>query len=72
MAKEMSIRWGSRLTSSKWDSTGHVRVGTEVVTDPAFLVTRSNQDFISWVDSSKIKRQVMKYRDEVDDFDLLQ
>jgi U3 small nucleolar ribonucleoprotein protein IMP3 len=50
---------------------GHVRVGTEVITDPAYLVTRSNQDFISWVDSSKIKRHVMKYRDEVDDFDLL-
>ena len=49
---------------------GHVRVGTEVVTDPAFLVTRSMEDFVTWVDSSKIKRNIMQYRNQVDDFDL--
>jgi U3 small nucleolar ribonucleoprotein protein IMP3 len=37
---------------------GHIRVGPEVVTDPAFIVTRSLEDFITWTDSSKIKRQV--------------
>ncbi|KAJ9621667.1 U3 small nucleolar ribonucleoprotein imp3 [Taxawa tesnikishii (nom. ined.)] len=50
---------------------GHVRVGTEVVTDPAFLVTRNMEDFVTWVDSSKIKRNILKYRDKLDDFDLL-
>jgi len=50
---------------------GHVRVGTEVVTDPAYMVTRSMEDFVTWVDSSKIKRNVLKYRDKLDDFDLL-
>lgn len=49
---------------------GHVRVGTEVVTDPAYLVTRSLEDFVTWVDSSKIKRHILRYRDKVDDFDL--
>jgi U3 small nucleolar ribonucleoprotein protein IMP3 len=49
---------------------GHVRVGPEVVTDPAFLVTRALQDFVTWVDSSKIKRTVMTYNDAVDDYDL--
>lgn len=49
---------------------GHVRVGTEVVTDPAFLVTRNMEDFVTWVDSSKIKRNILKYRDKLDDFDL--
>ncbi|KAF2008472.1 hypothetical protein BU24DRAFT_97237 [Aaosphaeria arxii CBS 175.79] len=49
---------------------GHVRVGTEVVTDTAFLVTRNMEDFVTWVDSSKIKRNIMKYRDKLDDFDL--
>jgi len=34
---------------------GHVRVGPEVVTDPAYLVTRNMEDFVTWVDSSKIK-----------------
>mmetsp|Transcript_33791 Transcript_33791/g.54535 ORF Transcript_33791/g.54535 Transcript_33791/m.54535 type:complete len:184 (+) Transcript_33791:3-554(+) len=51
---------------------GHIRVGPEVVTDPAFHVTRNMEDFITWVDSSKIKRKVMKYNDALDDFDLLQ
>ncbi|XP_048225228.1 LOW QUALITY PROTEIN: U3 small nucleolar ribonucleoprotein protein IMP3 [Perognathus longimembris pacificus] len=49
---------------------GHVRVGPEVVTDPAFLVTRSMEDFVTWVDSSKIKRHVLEYNEERDDFDL--
>lgn len=48
------------------------RLGPEVVTDPAFHVTRNMEDFITWVDSSKIKRKVMKYNDALDDFDLLQ
>ena len=50
---------------------GHVRVGPTVVTDPAFLVTRSYEDFVTWVDSSKIKRHIMKYNDKLDDYDLL-
>jgi U3 small nucleolar ribonucleoprotein protein IMP3 len=28
------------------------------------------EDFVTWVDSSKIKRNIMKYRDKLDDFDL--
>jgi U3 small nucleolar ribonucleoprotein protein IMP3 len=28
---------------------GHVRVGTEVVTEPAFLVTRQMEDHVGWV-----------------------
>jgi U3 small nucleolar ribonucleoprotein protein IMP3 len=51
---------------------GHVRVGPEVVTDPAFLVTRSLEDFVTWVDSSKIKATIQKYNDKLDDYDLLQ
>jgi U3 small nucleolar ribonucleoprotein protein IMP3 len=50
---------------------GHVRVGPTVVTDPALLVTRSMEDFVTWVDDSKIKRKVLRYRDQVDDYDLL-
>ncbi len=51
---------------------GHIRVGPETVTDPAFLVTRSFEDFVTWVDTSKIKRAVAKYNDTLDDFDLMQ
>ena len=43
-----------------------------MVTDPAFLVTRTMEDFVTWVDTSKLKRKVMKYNDKLDDFDLLE
>lgn len=44
---------------------GHIRVGTEVVKDPAFLVSRTLEDFVTWVDSSKIRRHVMEYNNMV-------
>ena len=50
---------------------GHIRVGPHLVTDPCYLVTRNMEDFITWADGSKIKRHVMEYNDELDDFDLL-
>ena len=50
---------------------GHVRVGPEVVTDPAFLVTRSLEDFVTWTNTSKIKKHVLEYREERDDYDLM-
>ncbi|KAJ3019407.1 Small subunit (SSU) processome component [Thoreauomyces humboldtii] len=50
---------------------GHIRVGPETVTDPAYLVTRNMEDFVTWVDTSKIKRKILKYNDKLDDFDLL-
>ncbi len=55
----------------KFVEQGHVRVGTEVVTDAAFLVTRNMEDFVTWVDGSKVKRNVLRYREKLDDFDLL-
>ncbi|KAI9669718.1 MAG: Small subunit (SSU) processome component [Alyxoria varia] len=57
--------------ATKLIEQGHVRVGPEVVTDPAFLVTRNLEDFVTWVDTSKIKQNIMKYRDKLDDFKLL-
>ncbi|CAG8717978.1 15613_t:CDS:2, partial [Dentiscutata erythropus] len=43
---------------------GHIRVGPETITDPAYLVTRNLEDFVTWVDTSKIKRKIMKYNDK--------
>ena len=50
---------------------GHVRVGPESVTDPSFLVTRAMEDHVTWVDTSRIKRTVMRYNEKLDDYDLL-
>nr|XP_022322177.1 U3 small nucleolar ribonucleoprotein protein IMP3-like [Crassostrea virginica] len=50
---------------------GHIRVGPEVVKDPAFLVTRTMEDFVTWTDTSAIRKQVLDYNDMRDDFDLM-
>ena len=50
---------------------GHIRVGPNPVTDPAYLVSRSMEDFVTWVDTSRIKRTIMRYNDKLDDYDLL-
>jgi len=55
----------------KFIEQGHVRVGPNTITDPAYLVTRYMEDFVTWVDTSKLRRTIMKYNDELDDFDLL-
>ncbi|CAI4215248.1 unnamed protein product [Parascedosporium putredinis] len=57
--------------ATKLIEQGHVRVGTDTITDPAYLVTRGMEDFVTWTVGSKIKKTIMKYRDELDDFELL-
>ena len=48
---------------------GHIKVGVETVTDPAFHVNRSMEDHIQWVAGSKIRRQIKEYTGEHDDYD---
>ncbi|EPS71581.1 hypothetical protein M569_03179, partial [Genlisea aurea] len=50
---------------------GHIRVGPETITDPAYHVTRNMEDFVTWVDTSKIRRKVLQYNDRLDDYDAL-
>ncbi|XP_050097107.1 U3 small nucleolar ribonucleoprotein protein IMP3 [Anopheles aquasalis] len=49
---------------------GHVRVGVEVVKDPAFLVPRTLEDFVTWVDGSSIRKKLLEYNDMRDDFEM--
>lgn len=66
------LRMAENITAAtKLIEGGHVRVGTDNITDPAYLVTRDMEDYVTWVVGSKVKRHIMKYRDEVDDFDLM-
>ncbi|XP_013775268.1 U3 small nucleolar ribonucleoprotein protein IMP3-like [Limulus polyphemus] len=58
-------------TATQFIEQGHVRVGPEVVTDPAFLVNRTLEDFVTWVDTSAIRKHVLQYNEMRDDFDLL-
>lgn len=46
-------------------------MGVDLITDPAYIVTRSMEDYVTWVDTSKIRKHIMKYNDKLDDYDLL-
>jgi U3 small nucleolar ribonucleoprotein protein IMP3 len=50
---------------------GQVRVGPHTVTDPAYIVTRTLEDFVTWVDSGRVRRATAKYNDKLDDYELL-
>ncbi|KAI0983635.1 hypothetical protein GJ496_010335 [Pomphorhynchus laevis] len=54
---------------SQYVEQGHVRVGIELITDPAYLVTREMEDFITWVDNSSIRKKIDVYNDIDDDFE---
>ncbi|KAI9826210.1 MAG: Small subunit (SSU) processome component [Phylliscum demangeonii] len=68
----MRLHMCENLTAgTRFVEQGHVRIGPDVVTDPSLFVTRKMEDFLTWSDSSKIKRNILKYRDKLDDYDLL-
>uniref|UniRef100_A0A914RCQ8 Ribosomal protein S4 n=1 Tax=Panagrolaimus davidi TaxID=227884 RepID=A0A914RCQ8_9BILA len=48
---------------------GHVRIGAELITDPAFLVTRTMSDLVTWTNASKIRKHVESYNNIRDDFE---
>ncbi|KAH9415429.1 U3 small nucleolar ribonucleoprotein IMP3 [Dermatophagoides pteronyssinus] len=50
----------------KYVKHGHVRIGPNVIQDPAFLVTRNHQDFITWTD--KFRDNIDTYNDKHDDY----
>ena len=56
----------------KYIEQGHVKVGVDTVTDPAFHVTRPMEDLITWVKGSSIARTVEDYRNQRDDFSLFE
>lgn len=60
-----SVRMATQLVQQ-----GHVRVGTELVTDPALFVTRHMEDFVTWSDASAVRKHVLEYNGERDDFEL--
>lgn len=55
----------------KFIEQGHVRVGTEVVCDPAYLVGRGREEFVTWTEGSRIRRNVERYKGREDDYELL-
>ena len=48
---------------------GHIRVGLDMIKDPAFIVSRNMEDFITWIDGSKVQKHVLEYNDVRDDYE---
>ncbi|KAJ3207374.1 Small subunit (SSU) processome component [Dinochytrium kinnereticum] len=44
---------------------GHIRVGPDTITDPAYLVTRNMEDYVTWSNRSSIKYKIGKYNDKL-------
>ncbi|KAI3381240.1 hypothetical protein SNEBB_002072 [Seison nebaliae] len=58
-------------TADNFVRQSHVRVGVDVVTDPAFIVTRSQEDFITWATHSSVRKHIKDYQNERDDYELM-
>lgn len=48
---------------------GHIRVGSEVVKDPDFFVTRQVEDFITWNEASKLRKKIRSFHNQTDDYE---
>ncbi|KAF6158694.1 hypothetical protein GIB67_040208 [Kingdonia uniflora] len=49
---------------------GQIRVGPDTITDPAYLVTRNMEDFITWVPGTGIHKKMLAYNGNLDDYDI--
>lgn len=47
---------------------GHVRVGIKTINDTSVLISRGMEEYISWVDDSKIKKKIEEFNEERDDY----
>lgn len=48
---------------------GHVRLGGRVIDNSGTLVSRGMDEFIRWVDDSKIKKKIDTFNNEYDDYE---
>lgn len=58
-------------SANEYITHGHIRVGPEIVKDPAFIVSRGLEDFITWSNTSKIKHTIKRFNEEYDDYEML-
>ena len=47
---------------------GHVRLGTRIINDTSILISKAMEEFVTWSDTSKIKRQIEEFNDKRDDY----
>jgi U3 small nucleolar ribonucleoprotein protein IMP3 len=69
----VQLKFCEKLSEAdKYVRQGHLRIGPDVVTNPATIVTKEMEDFIGWAHGSKIEAHVRDYNQDRDDYDLLQ
>lgn len=44
---------------------GHVRVGTKLINDPSVIISKSMEEYVTWVDSSKIKKKIEEFQNDM-------
>lgn len=54
----------------KFVEQGHVKVGNTRVNNCSVLVSRGMDNFIEWMDGSKLRRRIREFNDEVDDYEV--
>jgi U3 small nucleolar ribonucleoprotein protein IMP3 len=54
--------------SDEFVQHGHIRVGTRIVNDTSLIISRAMEEFVTWADTSKIKRKIDDFNDEKDDY----
>lgn len=68
----MKLKLGETLKEAiTFIEQGHIRVGPETVKDPSFHVSRMMEDFVTWVDASKMRRKIAEFTGQVDDYDMM-
>ncbi|XP_015260072.1 PREDICTED: U3 small nucleolar ribonucleoprotein protein IMP3 [Cyprinodon variegatus] len=68
----LKLRMAQNLkTAITFIEQGRILLTKLIIWDFNLLFFRNMEDFVTWVDSSKIKQHVLNYNDERDDFDLI-
>lgn len=57
---------GPLSVAVKYIEHGHIRIGPQIIRDPAAFVTVEQEDYITWDD--KFKKKIEEYRGEHDDY----
>ena len=57
--------------ATKLVEAGHIRLGPDLVTNPAVHITREMADHLTWAEGSSMKRKICEFRNEIDDYELL-
>lgn len=68
----MRLRFAENLNEAvNLIEQGHVRVGPNHMRTSGTMITRTMEDFLTWTETSKIRRKVSLFNDTLDDYDLL-